>query len=196
MLHLYATRGSHLGRKIPEVIVDNRVGPDNGTRPQEYGRPWIRRRQGQYQELVAFNQHLRKERDPIGSELRWTAEAAPLAFAPPIAPCCYASGSARARIRRCREHRQHHATSCRLSVRPGRGQRAQARAGLFQLLGDVEQVTGGACQPVEPRYHHHRVFVAQLPFEYSSRPTPHLSNGGAAKGFETGLKLTGIITRR
>ena len=60
-----------------------------------------------------------------------------------------------------REHGEHHAPGGRGGVRPRLGQRAQARAGLLDALGDFEQVTGGAGQPVQAS-DYHKVACAQV----------------------------------
>ena len=53
------------------------------------------------------------------------------------------------------EYGQNHAAGRRGRVGPGLGQRAQARLGLFDQFGDVQQIAGRARQPIEAVHNHH-----------------------------------------
>ena len=59
------------------------------------------------------------------------------------------------------EHGQHHPPGWGGGIGPRLGQGTQARTGLLDALGDLQEVAGGAGQAIQARHRHH-VAVAQM----------------------------------
>ncbi len=96
------------------------------------------------------------------------------------------------------EHGQHHAPGWRRRVGPWLGERAQARAGLLDALGDFQQVAGGAGEPVQARDRHH-VAGAQMIEQppqlgpVALRPADLFLEDAGASGFAQSGALLGQI---